>query len=775
MSASISKYSRLLCIFAFSFAAAAESPRPGRSAVTIAFDQAWSGIASDALPITREKNLRAVVYVSTGWVGKLGFLSWDQLRELNQDGREIGASSVNHVLLTELSPSELDYEIRVSKEELAAHGLPAVSFCSSFGDYNARVVAAIASYFQSHRAFEHPKPSLSTRKQDQPAKDKILQWKPAPQVVNVYPFNRYLLYVHTVEPSTSAAEVKRWLAEAKTERAWLILLFTQKGSPQFRQIAEAVKSSGVSNVTVRDMLASSGENLVPNGSFQSGLGDGWTAKPEAQAHLDTGNHGAWPESRNSVELMGGESAADLESPAIAVPAGSSAVQAFVNAASLEAGELIVSAEEYSGANQRIGERILGKYPASNGDVFQSGWTYIPTAEARSVRLRFRLSEGAKGKVYVDDVAWVRPAAAETALAHAKWTWADPPYKPMSEQLAPALAALPSFGKIEWKLERLPFVPPGPQGGISGVAIAAVDGKLYMAGGYIPGGDETADRASRETSRWAYSYDPATHTWNKLPDLPARREYPRGLTDGRSFYVAGGGIQLRGTATRWQVSADCFRLDPGQPHPSWERCGELNDPRSHMASGRLGHYLALAGGTQYDAHFEDPYRRIATAEVLDLDHPEKGWRRRASLPGPRAWSAGAACNGTLYSIGGIAQNNTALTDTLSYDPERDRWTQRAPLPMGAHSWEGACYANRYVIVAGGCFGSSEGNIWSDLAFAYDTKEDRWLRIENKLPGDAVMSDPSVAIIGETIFVAGAEGPKGTHFDYLRVGHIVPKPQ
>ena len=146
----------------------------------------------------------------------------------------------------------------------------------------------------------------------------------------------------------------------------------------------------------------------------------------------------------------------------------------------------------------------------------------------------------------------------------KARWADPPYKPLSRQVPVAISSLPSFGSIDWTTEHLPFVPPGPQGGVSGMAMTSVAGKVCMAGGYIPAGDETADRASRETARSAWCYDPAAKTWTRLPDMPVRREYPRGLSDGTWFYVVGGGTQMRGLPQGWTVSGNCYRIRIDSP-------------------------------------------------------------------------------------------------------------------------------------------------------------------------------------------------------------------
>ena len=64
------------------------------------------------------------------------------------------------------------------------------------------------------------------------------------------------------------------------------------------------------------------------------------------------------------------------------------------------------------------------------------------------------------------------------------------------------------------------------------------------------------------------------------------------------------------------------------------------------------------------------------------------------------------------------------------------------------------------------------IWSDLTLAYDTQEDQWLQVEGVLPPGAVFNDPGVVIIGDTIYVLGAEGPDGSHYNYFLIGKIHP---
>ena len=88
--------------------------------------------------------------------------------------------------------------------------------------------------------------------------------------------------------------------------------------------------------------------------------------------------------------------------------------------------------------------------------------------------------------------------------------------PISADPPPAYTDLPSFGSIAWETHRLPWVDDGPDAGISGVAMATHGGKIFVVGGFIPGGDETGDPISRRTSRWTWVYDPAGNSAHRYP-------------------------------------------------------------------------------------------------------------------------------------------------------------------------------------------------------------------------------------------------------------------
>ncbi|MCA9425591.1 MAG: hypothetical protein KC994_10985, partial [Candidatus Omnitrophica bacterium] len=339
--------------------------------------------------------------------------------------------------------------------------------------------------------------------------------------------------------------------------------------------------------------------------------------------------------------------------------------------------------------------------------------------------------------------------------------------PLSADLPEDYSSLPLFGSIEWETQRLPWVEEGPYAGISGVAMAVHDGKIYVVGGFIPGGDETEDAASRRTSRWTWVYDPNSGSWDRLADAPFRTEYTRGIVAEDSLYLIAGACQFKKQDPPYRVLGDCARLDLSTDPPTWKEFAPLNVPRTHTAIGHVGKYLIVAGGNQYD-FAENGYSHNTirdTNEVFDLSHPELGWQLKTPVPAPpRGWCGSVATQDAVYLFGGITWNESneilGAGETLRYDPQTDNWKKLASSPLPISAWEGDLYADRYVLLAGGVvrpvLETDDSPTWSDLVWAYDIQEDRWTRVDGVLPPGAVFNDPGVVIIDDTIYVLGAEG-------------------
>jgi peptidoglycan/xylan/chitin deacetylase (PgdA/CDA1 family) len=119
--------------------------------VAISFDDGSETDLLAAAPILREAGFNATFYITAGWLGRPGYLSAAQLRELIHQGFEIGCHSMTHAYLTDLDDSELYRETYDAKSRLEeVIGTPVHHFSCPGGRYNVRVgQAARAAGFRT--------------------------------------------------------------------------------------------------------------------------------------------------------------------------------------------------------------------------------------------------------------------------------------------------------------------------------------------------------------------------------------------------------------------------------------------------------------------------------------------------------------------------------------------------------------------------------------------------------------------------------------------------
>ena len=110
-------------------------------AVCITFDDGCETDLISAAPILKEFGFGATFYVVAGFVGKPGYLSMPQLRELHAQGFEIGCHSMTHPYLTDLDRTGMQREIAEAKTMLERMvGVPIQHFSCPGGRYDDRVV-----------------------------------------------------------------------------------------------------------------------------------------------------------------------------------------------------------------------------------------------------------------------------------------------------------------------------------------------------------------------------------------------------------------------------------------------------------------------------------------------------------------------------------------------------------------------------------------------------------------------------------------------------------
>lgn len=109
--------------------------------IVLTFDDGYRDFYTAAFPILKERNMKAVNFVITGFVGLPVYLTWDEILEMKKSGIiTFGAHTVHHPGLTSLPDKSILQEITGSKKELEKYlGYPINWMAYPYGDVNNHV------------------------------------------------------------------------------------------------------------------------------------------------------------------------------------------------------------------------------------------------------------------------------------------------------------------------------------------------------------------------------------------------------------------------------------------------------------------------------------------------------------------------------------------------------------------------------------------------------------------------------------------------------------
>lgn len=217
--------------------AAAEPRSFNRALVSLSFDDGWRGIHDQALPLMQRYGIVSTQYIISGYVGQAkDYVSAKQLYNLRDNGHEIASHSVDHVDLTTQDAKTVGYELERSKLDLAkCYGLPS-SYAAPYGTYNADTIKQVEKYYQTARSTDA---GFNTG-------DNL---------------NPYRLLVQNITADTTTEQLNAWLDTARTNNAWLILVYHDVSGSQdaftrkpadFERDLQSIKASGLAIKTVSE-------------------------------------------------------------------------------------------------------------------------------------------------------------------------------------------------------------------------------------------------------------------------------------------------------------------------------------------------------------------------------------------------------------------------------------------------------------------------------------------------------------------------------------------
>lgn len=112
--------------------------------VTITFDDGYENNYLCAYPVLKKYNFPATIFIITNNVGKKGYLTWDEIREMRKNNITIGSHTQSHAWLPDLDADTLKEEVFGSKkilEEKTGHKIGVISY--PIGAYDERVKAVV--------------------------------------------------------------------------------------------------------------------------------------------------------------------------------------------------------------------------------------------------------------------------------------------------------------------------------------------------------------------------------------------------------------------------------------------------------------------------------------------------------------------------------------------------------------------------------------------------------------------------------------------------------
>ena len=227
-------------------------------------------------------------------------------------------------------------------------------------------------------------------------------------------------------------------------------------------------------------------------------------------------------------------------------------------------------------------------------------------------------------------------------------------------------------------------------GAGHAAIAVMDGKIYVAGGFKV-------RQHMQPIDGFYAYDPKTDEWETLPALLSPRGSPNLAVVAGKLHIFGGRV---GDSSGPINTHEVYDPETGK----WTPARQLPTARDHMGVGVFDGKIHIVGGRT--GGNED-----ANTGVHEIYDPQTGtWSIGAPMPTPRSGGAFAVYKGMLFFIGGECRNRMTYDESEAYDPRTEKWVKFAPIPGGSHAVSAQAVGDTLYVVGGatGCGGVGKSN-------------------------------------------------------------------
>jgi hypothetical protein len=219
-----------------------------------------------------------------------------------------------------------------------------------------------------------------------------------------------------------------------------------------------------------------------------------------------------------------------------------------------------------------------------------------------------------------------------------------------------------------------------------VAAAALDAKIYVAGGMFGDAGTRLDRVQR--------FDPARGVWSTLPRLPEPVRAAAGAEQFKDFLVIGGTTSAGG-------GRQVYAYDTGGPG-RWREVAPLPRRLYNHSAVTLGDRVYVLGG------FDTQGQELRDVYVLE---PGGRWQAAAPLPRPVHAFGAVVFRDEIWVLGG-RRGEKKLREVWIFDTARERWRRGPSMPKPME------------LLGATVVGDEIHAVWERTYQIYDASEGRW---------------------------------------------------
>jgi len=266
---------------------------------------------------------------------------------------------------------------------------------------------------------------------------------------------------------------------------------------------------------------------------------------------------------------------------------------------------------------------------------------------------------------------------------------------------------------------------------SGAALAVVDDKIYVIGGY----SDVDQFAVNER------YDPKTDTWTTLTPMPnSRSGAVAAVVDGKIYVI--GGVDKNGNPLSLNE-----RYDPKTD--TWITLAPMPTPRAVAAIGVVNDKIYVIGGGG------NPFNSEFTSVNEEYDPSTDKWTTRKPMPTARWRPVFSVIKDKIYVIGGWGEDGITNKNER-YDPKTDTWITLAPM-LTKRTAAAATVVDKKIYVIGGYLlknnlkvAVDERMIFLQINEEYDVNLNKWV---TRLPMHSVRAGVVGGVVNNKIYIIG----------------------